>query len=70
MNKRNVYIVAGPNGSGKTTFAVQFLPKYAHCKHFNNAGVIPVLIAEGKNGKVKIINRRLYDKIIQGIANI
>ena len=193
MNKRNVYIVAGPNGSGKTTFATEFLPEYASCKHFvnadliakglspfspgtaavtagklvleqihqfanrgvdfafettlsgrlyvnlfrslkkkgykihrfflwipkadlaisriksrvaqgghdvpiqdvlrrfdrsmtnfftlyqsladswmffDNAGVIPVLIAEGKNGKVKIINRRLYDTIVQGLTGL
>ena len=39
----NVYIIAGPNGSGKTTFARQFLPLYAKCKNFVNAD----LIAEG-----------------------
>ena len=40
MKKRNVYIVAGPNGSGKTTFAIEFLPEYASCKHFINADLI------------------------------
>lgn len=193
MNKKNVYIVAGPNGSGKTTFAIEFLPEYASCKHFinadliakglspfspdtaaitagklvlaqihqfankeidfafettlsgklyinlfkslkkkgyrihifflwipnadlavsrikgrvaqgghdvptqdvlrrfnrsitnfftfyqsladswmlfNNAGVIPILIAEGKNGKVKMIDRNVYDKIIRGISGL
>lgn len=40
MNKRNVYIVAGPNGSGKTTFAIEFLPEYARCEHFINADLI------------------------------
>lgn len=40
MNKKNVYIVAGPNGSGKTTFAIEFLPQYASCKHFINADLI------------------------------
>ena len=39
----NVYIIAGPNGSGKTTFAKQFLPLYAKCTNFVNAD----LIAEG-----------------------
>ncbi len=41
--KPNVYIVAGPNGVGKTTFAREFLPSYAHCRNFVNAD----LIAEG-----------------------
>ena len=29
MKKKSVYIIAGPNGSGKTTFAKTFLPEYA-----------------------------------------
>lgn len=35
-----VYIVAGPNGSGKTTFAKRFLPEYVWCKQFVNADLI------------------------------
>jgi len=35
-----LYIVAGPNGSGKTTFAREFLPDYARCKEFINADLI------------------------------
>jgi predicted ABC-type ATPase len=40
MKNRNVYIIAGPNGSGKTTFAVKFLPEYAMCPNFVNADLI------------------------------
>lgn len=36
----NVYIIAGSNGSGKTTFARKFLPNYADCKNFINADLI------------------------------
>ena len=39
-NKLNLYIIAGPNGSGKTTFATKFLPKYAKCPYFINADLI------------------------------
>lgn len=35
-----VYIIAGPNGSGKTTFFERFLPYYADCIHFVNADLI------------------------------
>ena len=35
-----VYIIAGPNGSGKTTFARKFLPIYAKCNNFINADLI------------------------------
>lgn len=36
----NVYVIAGPNGSGKTTFAREFLPNQVECKHFINADLI------------------------------
>jgi predicted ABC-type ATPase len=37
---KNVYVIAGPNGSGKTTFARNFLPHYVHCPNFVNADLI------------------------------
>jgi len=37
---KNVYIIAGPNGSGKTTFATLFLPEYVRCPNFVNADLI------------------------------
>ncbi len=40
METKNVYIIAGPNGSGKTTFAREFLPAYAKCPNFVNADLI------------------------------
>lgn len=36
----NVYIIAGPNVTGKTTFAKEFLPNYADCRNFINADLI------------------------------
>ena len=38
--RMELYIIAGPNGVGKTTFAVKFLLKYANCKNFVNADLI------------------------------
>jgi len=40
MKNKNVYIIAGPNGSGKTTFARLFLPDYVNCPNFVNADLI------------------------------
>jgi len=40
MGTRNTYIIAGSNGSGKTTFAETFLPLYAKCPNFINADLI------------------------------
>ena len=40
MKKPKLYVIAGPNGSGKTTFAEKFLPNYADCFEFINADMI------------------------------
>ena len=40
MKINNVYVIAGPNGSGKTTFAKEFLPDYVKCPNFVNADLI------------------------------
>ncbi len=40
QRRPNLYIIAGPNGSGKTTFVKRFLPFYAHCLNFVNADLI------------------------------
>lgn len=40
MKNKNIYIIAGPNGSGKTTFAKLFLPDYVKCPNFVNADLI------------------------------
>lgn len=40
VRDKNVYIIAGSNGSGKTTFAEKFLPEYAKCPHFVNIDLI------------------------------
>lgn len=37
---------------------------------FDNSGIIPILIAEGKNSKVKIIDEHSYNDIIKGIDGI
>lgn len=38
--KPNLYVIAGPNGSGKTTFAREFLPLDAKCMEFVNVDLI------------------------------
>jgi len=65
----NVYVVAGPNGSGKTTFAREFLPNYAKCNHFVNADLIasglspfaPGIVAL-KAGKLVLTSIREFTK--------
>ena len=38
--EKKCYIIAGPNGSGKTRFANEFLPVEAECLNFINADLI------------------------------
>jgi predicted ABC-type ATPase len=40
VKEPTVYIVAGANGAGKTTFAREFLPKFVDCREFLNADLI------------------------------
>jgi len=37
---------------------------------FDNAGPIPILIAESRNSKVRIIDESSYNKIVKGISGI
>ena len=62
----NLYVIAGPNGSGKTTFAKEFLPKYAHCPNFINADLIALGLAPFSPAKVQIKAGKL---LIEQIKN-
>ena len=42
-SEKHVYIIAGSNGAGKTSFAREFQPRYVRCNRFIN----PDLIAAG-----------------------
>lgn len=40
MNNKNLYIIAGCNGAGKTTASFTILPEILDCKEFVNADEI------------------------------
>ncbi len=40
MEKPTCYVIAGPDGAGKTTFALNYLPNIAGCNNFVNADMI------------------------------
>ena len=69
--KPDCFIIAGSNGSGKTTFAREFLPNYAGCTNFIN----PDLIASGispfkpENAVIssgRIVLQQIYENSLSG----
>jgi predicted ABC-type ATPase len=63
-NHEKFYIIAGPNGSGKTTFAITFLPEYAKCDRFINAD----LVARKQNAHIDVVDQNLFAKITKKVA--
>lgn len=69
MKNKNVYIIAGSNGSGKTTFARQFLPDYAKCSSFINADLIATGLSPFSPGLVAIKAGKLVLEEINRLAD-
>ena len=68
MKDKNVYIIAGPNGSGKTTFAKKFLPGYAKCPNFVNADFIAQGLSPFSPRQAAIKAGRILVKEIHSLA--
>lgn len=71
MNKA-VYIIAGPNGSGKTTFARMFLPEYVKCPNFVNADLIAQGLAPfGPRSAAikagKLVLKEIHEYAVRGV---
>ena len=72
MKNKSVYIIAGPNGSGKTTFAKMFLPDYVKCPNFVNADLIAQGLAPFKPRAVaikagKLVLQQIHEYARRGI---
>ena len=62
----DLYVVAGANGAGKTTFAREFLPHFARCTEFVNADLIAGGLSPFLPGAVaieagRVMLKRVYD---------
>jgi len=66
----NVYIIAGPNGVGKTTFAREFLPNYANRRIFINADLIAAGMSPFDPGRAAFRAGRLMLQEIGIQANL
>ena len=61
------WIIAGSNGAGKTTFALQYLPEVAHCRRFINADLIAAGLALPSMAMSKM---RMAERVAHGGHNI
>lgn len=67
--KKKCYILGGPNGSGKTTFAKEFLPIEAECLNFINADLIAQGLSPFQPDKMAIEAGRLMIHRINDCIN-
>ena len=65
----NIYVIAGSNGAGKTTFAREFLPQYAHCPNFINADLIAQGLAPFSPSSMGIKAGRLLLEQVKDFVN-
>ncbi len=63
------YIIAGPNGTGKTTFAENYLPFEAECLNFINADMIAKGIAPFNPESVAIEAGKIFLKRIEALTS-
>ena len=67
--KPRIYILAGPNGVGKTTFACQFLAEYVHCTEFLNADLIAAGLSpfapESQNARASELLLERMDALVE-----
>ena len=54
------WIIAGPHGAGKTTFALDYLPSVAKCHNFVNADLIAAGLAPLAPGSKKFTAGRVF----------
>ena len=70
MKEKNVYIIAGCNGAGKTTVSFTILPEIIHCKEFVNADEIARGLSPFQSEKVAIEAGRIMLNRIDELFSI
>jgi len=69
MQQKNLYIISGCNGAGKTTASFNILPELLNCKEFVNADEIARGLSPFQPEKVSIEAGRLMLKRIDELIN-
>jgi len=69
MKEKNLYIIAGCNGAGKTTASFTILPEIIECKEFVNADEIAKGLSPFQPEKVSFEAGRIMLKRIKELLN-
>ena len=69
MTEKNLYIIAGCNGAGKTTASFTILPEILNCKEFVNADEIAKGLSPFQPEKVSFESGRIMLNRIQELFN-
>jgi predicted ABC-type ATPase len=69
MSKKNLYIIEGCNGAGKTTASFTILPEIINCKEFVNADEIARGLSPFQPEKVAFESGRIMLKRIDDLLN-
>ena len=67
--KPSLYVIAGPNGSGKTTFSKKFLPDYVECLEFVNVDLIAKGLSPFTPGRAMLQAGRIMLEQIHSLGN-
>lgn len=67
MEDKNLYIIAGCNGAGKTTASYTILPEIIECKEFVNADEIAKGLSPFQPEKVSFYAGRIMIRRINGL---
>ena len=70
MKEKNVYIIAGCNGAGKTTASYTILPEILNCKEFVNADEIAKGLSPFQPEKVSFEAGRIMIKRLNELLEI
>jgi predicted ABC-type ATPase len=65
----NLYIIGGPNGSGKTTVSLRLLPNFLECFEYVNADAIAAGMSQFNPESVAILAGRLMIQRLRTLSN-
>lgn len=65
----NIYIIGGPNGSGKTTVSLKLLPYFLECFEYVNADALAAGMSQFNPESVAILAGRLMIQRLRTLSD-